>query len=418
MLALATPILLAQLGGEPRVAIHLRAPVEDASQPRSAAAGAGEFGVPAALPVPYDDAVPMHPEVLAAPRPRRKLGTNTTIFVNFDGVTIGDCDPSNSHENCHWLESGNTFEPYSGSLAQRVAILDAMRAQINEFGVRVTGQRPPEDEPYTMVVYGGESEDASALGRAPAGDCHDDLPNQIAFVYLDGERASWVNGGASTALHESAHTWGFDHIGLEGSLMAPMGGNTIAKFFDGCAQIVDNTDLDPVEAGSCPAISRDQCGLSDFQHDVAMLHLLFGEPYVDDVAPRLELVEPFDGVYYQAPASFDVELRVIDDQHPQIYEVAIGIRGLVDDPSFSAVYEPSFEVVDLPVGEHVFEVRLRDEAGNEGSLEFLVEVGEDAPVPDDGCQCRAGAPARPLGWFGLAVLVLVPLVARREPRAA
>jgi hypothetical protein len=278
-----------------------------------------------------------------------------------------------------------------------------------------------------MVVYAGESVDEEALGRAPAGDCWDDRPNEIAHVYLDGERSSWVNGGASTALHESAHTWGFDHVGLEGTLMAPSGGNTIAKFFDGCAQIVQDTALTPVEdEGSCPQISLEQCGLPDFQHDLAMMHLLFGAPYIDDVAPILELVTPFDGAYFVGPADFAVELRVIDDQHPQRYELAIGIRDLVDDPVFSPVYDPSFDVAELPIGEWVFELRLRDPAGNETSLEFLIVVGEDPLRLDDGCNCASAAPRGsqpggpgvlgPLGPASMLGLLLMGMGRRKRRR--
>ena len=375
--------------------------------------------------LPYGpDAIPLPSGSYDPPKHHRKLGTPTTIFVNFDGVTISACSPSNSHENCHWFEDGRTFEPYSGSLAHRVAILDAMRSQVRDFGIRVTGQRPPDDEVYLMLVYGGDSETgdedeevaAETLGRAPAGDCYDDLPNQIGYVYLDGDRASWVNGGASTALHEAGHTWGFDHIGLDGSLMAPTGGNILVDWFDGCAQIVENLDFDPSEEGSCPEISLEQCGLPDFQHDVAMLELLFGPPYVDTRAPTLELVKPFDGIYYQGPASFDVDLRVIDDLHPQVYELAIGIAGLIDDPAFKAVYDPSFEVVDLPIGEWEFQLQLRDAAGNETSLAFVVNVGEDAPGIDDGCQCTSASGSGregPIG-LGLGLLALIGVRARRH----
>ncbi|PRQ05989.1 hypothetical protein [Enhygromyxa salina] len=423
-------VLATLIAGDPEFALHLRAPaieVAPAVSPSSPHAPA-----PDQLPIPYDDAVPIPPVEHAATdlqrpdpaQPRRKLGTNTTIFVNFDGVTIGACSPPNSHENCSSLEAGNTFAPYSGSLAHRVAILDAMRSQVNELGVRVTGQRPPDSESYVMVVYGGESVDEEALGRAPAGDCWDDRPNEIAHVYLDGERSSWVNGGASTALHESAHTWGFDHLGLEHTLMAPSGGNTITKFFDGCAQIVTDTALTPVEeTGSCPQISLEQCGLPDFQNDLAMMRLLFGEPYIDDIAPVLELVRPFDGAYFVAPADFGVELRVIDDQHPQRYELAIGIRDLVDDPVFSPVYDPSFDVTALPVGEWVFELRLRDAAGNETSLEFLVVVGDEPLRLDDGCHCTATRPGErgergslvALGLLALLGLLKTPR-RRRAPR--
>jgi MYXO-CTERM domain-containing protein len=421
-----TALVAAIFAAEPEFAIHLRDGAVEAPAPAAPPGPRDQTAapIPDELPVAYgDDAVPMDPAILDTPHPRRKLGTNTTIFVNFDGVEIEYCNPSNSHDNCSWLETDSKFEPYSGSLAQRVAILDALRAMTSPFGVRVTGQRPPASEPYLMVVYGGEATDDEALGRAPAGDCLDDLPNQIAHVYLDGERSHWVNGGASTILHEAAHTWGFDHIGLEGALMAPAGGNTKANFFDGCAQIVENTDLDPVEQGSCPYISLEQCGLGDFQHDVAMMHMLFGEPYVDDIAPTLELVSPADGAYFQGPASFPVELRVIDDLHPQVYELAIAIEGLVDDPEFKAVHDPSFEVEALPLGEWRFDLRLRDEAGNETSLSFEVVVGEEAPEePNEGCACTSGEqPHRRTGGRALPWLLLalaLPSLRRRKPQAA
>jgi MYXO-CTERM domain-containing protein len=411
-----TALLGTLVASQPEVEIRLRAPVVDTAPPpvpTTAPADVRPRG-----PIPYDDVVPVpwDPEFVPAPQ-ARKLGTNTTIFVNFDGVEIDYCKPSNSHTNCSWFEDGRTFPPFSGGIAQRVAILDAMRSQINQYGVRVTGSRPPADEPYVMVVYGGEREDEdSPLGRAPAGDCYDDLPNEVAFVYLDGEEERmWVNGGAATALHEAAHTWGLDHIGLEGLLMAPSGDNTKANYFDGCAQIVDNVELDPVDEGSCPNISLELCGLSNFQNDVALLNLLFGEPYIDDVAPQMELVHPFDGIYYQGPISFPVDIRVIDDQHPQVYEVAIGIEGLIDSPMFATAHDPSFDVEELPIGEWRFVVRLRDEAGNEGSLEFTVVVGDEAPVLDDGCTCASTGVGAPWAMGGI-VGVMVLIRRRRQAR--
>jgi MYXO-CTERM domain-containing protein len=398
-----TALLAALVAGEHEVVVRLRAPVVDAA---SAPSSTTPTAVQSRGPIPYDDVVPGPPRPeFSIPPQSRKLGTNTTIFVNFDGVQMSYCNPSNSHENCSWFESSREFPPFSGGLAQRVAILDAMRSQVSPFGVRVTGARPPADEPYLMVVYGGEREEEDEpLGRAPAGDCYDDLPNEVAYVYLDGENErTWVNGGASTALHEAAHTWGLDHIGLEGLLMAPAGDNTKANYFDGCAQVVDNVDLDPVEETSCPSISLDLCGLADFQNDVALLNLLFGEPYVDDIAPRMELLQPFDGIYYQGPVSFRVDIQVIDDLHPQVYEVAIEIEDLVEQTPFAAVYDPSFDVEELPLGEWRFVVRLRDEAGNEDSLAFTVVVGDQPPLLDDGCACRSTGQG---GWGMLGLLLL------------
>jgi hypothetical protein len=419
-----TALLAALVAGEPAIEIRLRAPVlnEAPTRDSTSPATSAPTQIQPSTPIAYDHVVPepQHPAKFGLPPQSRKLGTNTTIFVNFDGVQMEYCKPSNSHENCSWFESSRKFPPFSGGIAQRVAILDAMRSQVNQYGVRVTAARPPADEAYVMVVYGGaREEDDEPLGRAPAGDCYDDLPNEIAFVYLDGENEhTWVNGGAATALHEAAHTWGLDHIGLEGLLMAPSGDNTKANYFNGCAQVVEDVALEPAEASSCPSISLDLCGLADFQDDVALLNLLFGEPYVDGVAPRMELLQPFDGIYYQGPVSFAVDLEVIDDQHPQVYEVSIEIEGLIDASEFAAVYDPSFDVEELPLGEWRFVVRLRDEAGNEGSLAFTVIVGEDAPVLDDGCACKgAGNAGDGQLWQLLGLALLLGWRSRRAQMA-
>jgi hypothetical protein len=408
-------VLLAALQmGEP-FGIRLHEPVDE---PQGAAADLGSQPPTAdfAAPVSYvGDAIPA-PEFDTPPTPpaERKLGTNTTLFLNFDGVDIGACNPSDSHRNCHWLKKNTHFDPWSGSLAERVAILDVIRSLTADFGIRVTARRPAADEPYTMVVYGGDSVAEDALGRAPSGDCWNDYPNEIAYAFMDGSRASWINGGASTALHEAAHTWGFDHIGLEGSLMAPSGGNTPSPPFDGCGKIVDDVALHPEDDPSCPSINLELCGLSGYQHDAALLRLLFGQPYVDDRAPNPILVAPYDGIYYQAPANFDVDIDIDDDLDPQRYEIAVVVPGLADEPNYTTAFAADFSVDDLPVGTWTFEVRVRDEAGNEGSVNFTVEVGEEPARLDDGYACgitggRAGA--------GLLGLLIIPLLRKRRSRA-
>ncbi len=409
-------VLLAALQmGEP-FGVRMREPVDDPVSPRVAVPATPSEGRELEAPLSYvGDAIPS-PDYSPTPPPpsERKLGTNTTLFVNFDGVHIGDCTPSDSHRNCNWLKKNTTFEPWSGSLTDRVAVLDVIRSMTADFGIRVTGQRPAEDEPYTMVVYGGDSVVEEALGRAPAGDCWNDLPNEIAYAFMDASRASWINGGASTALHEAAHTWGFDHVGLEGTLMAPSGGNTANPPFDGCGTVVEDVALTPAKESSCPAINLELCGLSGYQYDTALLRLLFGQPYVDDQAPEPILVAPFDGIYYQGPASFDVVIEIIDDLEPQRYQVAVIVPGLADEPKYTSAYSADFSVDALPVGTWNFEVRVRDEAGNEGSLSFVVEVGEDPALLDDGCNCRSPERGQPgPGWLALLV---VPLLVRRPRR--
>ncbi len=356
--------------------------------------------------IPYDDVVPMPAELRGERAPRRKLGAPVTLFVNFDGVEITYCSPSSSQRNCHWINADVKFDPWGGNTQNRVAVLQAMRSIVRPYGIRVTGVRPPADEAYTMVVYAGTEEDFGSLGLAPAGDCWDQYPNQIAYAYMDGDKIGWVNGGAATAVHEAAHTWGFDHIREPWAIMAPAGDNSRTYFQTSCVGIVKDAAYTP-GGESCPEINLDLCDIEDEQHDQALLYYLFGDAYVDHETPTLRLISPADGQYFQGPADFEVQIRIEDDLHPQAYERRIWIDELVPEPTESHVaVEGDFEVKDLPIGSWTFHVSLRDEAGNASELTFDVEVGED-PVPEDaGCACRVGVRSAepPLWLFALLAI--------------
>jgi len=361
--------------------------------------------------------MPLPPASLGeAPRSTtsRELGTPTTLFVNFDGVELGSCTPSDSHRDCHWYNTEEPIPPFSGTQQTKVSVLQAMRRDAAEFGIRITAQRPPSAENYTMVVYGGTEEKYQALGSAPPGDCLDQLPNQIAFAHLDGEINTWVNGGATTALHEAAHSWGLDHIDSENSIMFPSGNNEPTAFRSECDGIVADVDLTP-QPGTCPELNEDLCGDPDAQNAKAILARLFGGPYVDITAPSVELIEPRDGQYFQAPANFDVLLDVRDDLHPQVYDAAFWL-GDDPKPEGKPFIEDHFGVTELPVGSWHFHVEFVDEAGHAARLDFEIEVGEDPPpLPreDDGCAIGVVRPRGVSGGFSLVVLLL-GLVARRR----
>lgn len=352
--------------------------------PTSVPPGPIDFGHDALRPPPSED--------LVAPtdRPLRELGTGTTVFVNFDGVEIGDCTPSNSKKDCSWIDTGVEFPPWSGTLQRRVSILQSMRAVTEQFGIRVTGARPDDADDYTMIVYGGTVEEMDALGRAPAGDCGDQRPNEIGFAYLDGDHAAWINGGATTALHEAAHTWGLDHIEVPFSVMAPQGDNSRVYFMDECNAIVSDAEFTP-GGENCPDVNQEHCDASNEQDDTRTLQQLFGPPYVDVTAPHMTLVQPINN-WVAGPGDFEVEIEIEDDLHPQVYELAVGIEGLVEDPEFFPSLGASFQVNDLPLGTYTFDVHLRDEAGNESSLKIEIEHS-DGPFPlDDGCRLTGAPP--------------------------
>lgn len=361
-------------------------------------------------------------DALATPAAPREVGTPITIFVNFDGIDLGECNPSDALRDCSWYNFDRDFEPFTGSIQTQVSILQAMRRDVADYGIRITGQRPTSGD-YMMVIYGGVEDDFGVLGSAPAEDCLDELPRQIAFAHLDGELNTWVNGGAMTALHEASHTWGLDHIDVERSVMFPSGDNSPSNYLADCAGVVSNTDLEPGPA-SCPDLNRMFCDSEDQQNSDAILKFLFGEPYVDNEAPRLELAFPEDGQYFQEPADFDVEFLLIDDQHPQAYDVWTWIGDDGPPSSPQKLVSPNFSVNQLTIGTWEFHVRIADEAGNETQLDFEIEVGEDPPPDppeesddDQGCACHAGG-SGPGGVSGSALLgwLLVGLLARGRHR--
>ncbi|MCR9160533.1 MAG: hypothetical protein ACE37F_27945 [Nannocystaceae bacterium] len=350
-------------------------------------------------------------DALAAPIRPHALGQNTTLYVNFEGVELTECNPSDSRRDCSWYNFEQPFPPFSGTIQTQVGVLQAMRSDVADYGIRVTAQRP-ESGNYTMVVYGGTEAEYGALGSAPAGDCDDEVPNQIAFAHLDGELSEWVNGGATTALHEAAHSWGLDHIDAEGSIMFPSGNNSPTYFRDECDLMVEDTDLNPGQA-SCPEVNMAHCGDSSRQNAAARLTRLFGPAYVDMQAPTVELLEPRDGQYFQAPANFDVVFETNDDQHPQAYSVWAWLGDEPRPADDSVRVDPGFSVTDLPIGTWEFHVVVADEAGNETEVDFTIEVGEDPPpdpATDEGCGCRGGRSPGALGW------ICVPLALARRRR--
>jgi MYXO-CTERM domain-containing protein len=186
--------------------------------------------------------------------------------------------------------------------------------------------------------------------------------------------------------------------------MYPEGNNSPTAFDDECLQIVSDTML-AAGGESCPDLNTEVCGAGDQQDSPKVLTRLFGAPYVDAIAPEIELVEPHDGEYFQAPAEFDVVLELSDDLHPQSYTMWAWYGDGARPQDAKQTVEPGFAVVDLPVGTWAFHVVVADEAGNESQLDFEIEVGLDPPPDppaDSGCGCGPGEPS-------LAGLVALPL---------
>lgn len=324
-------------------------------------------------------------EPAAGDRPPHVRGTPTALYINFDGVALTACEPSSAALDCSSLYGDRSFPPFSGGFQAELAIVQAARRLTEGVGIRITTSRPIDRDDYTMVVYGGQAGAEQVLGRAPGGDCGDRIPGQIAFAFLDGPLRGWVNGGATTAVHEAAHTWGLDHVDAAGTLMYPTGDNAEITLGDGCAVVVADSGLTPGGA-TCPDDHARFCppGQQDAR---AELLDLFGPGYFDLAAPRLTLRAPEPGARFLAPGSFSVEIGVEDDFHPQRYGVLITVDGIDQPYQYAGSFDSlRFDVGQLAAGAWTVHVRVTDEAGHAAALDFAVEVAGD----ETGCRAHPG----------------------------
>src|SRR5690606_3524356 len=114
-------------------------------------------------PPPKTTAAPIElstPPLPLAPRPdvprAPRRGTPEILYINFDGAVLQAGCGNDSRYDCSTLAGlfDGYVGPFTGNLNQRMAILQATRKAVADFGIRVVVDRPPDDQDYTMVLYG------------------------------------------------------------------------------------------------------------------------------------------------------------------------------------------------------------------------------------------------------------------------
>src|SRR5690606_1232044 len=171
---------------------------------------------------------------------------------NMDGGTMKSGCGNDSHNDCTTIGflAGRTIEPFApDDPARRNAVIQAVREDVEDFGVIVVGTRPPDNQPYAMVMVGTpQGVDVGNIGGiAPTIDCGNTNPNMTSVAFLAGSS----NIIATVVHQEAAHTWGLEHVDDSTDNLYPTaGGTTNPKYNDSCSQIVSNTDLNPT-LGQC-----------------------------------------------------------------------------------------------------------------------------------------------------------------------
>jgi hypothetical protein len=354
-------------------------------------------------------------------------GTPHTLYVNFEGAVLRRGCGNDSRHDCSTLADlfDGYIGPFVGTEARRVAIIESVRKDLAEIGVRTTWRRPPEQAGYTMVLY-GDIGDQDFAGIAPYIDCGNLWPNDTCFAGA----FKGSNTGATIVLQEAAHTWGLEHVNSPFDNLHPFVEATAPYFQDQCNKIVANTDL--VEtSGTCNLVHEQFCE-TGFQNSFRELLYLFGPAQPDIVAPTLELTSPIDGSYHVRPVDLSLYGEIVDDLAPQFYAIDITRDGQL---LFSAeAIRVDLLLKNPPAGTYDLHVTVRDQGGNAGSdrVRFTIlpegsedpdsttgdddsgtgDTGDDTgdgggPVDDPGCDLVVGAPG-PLG------LLLLGLARRRR----
>ncbi len=319
----------------------------------------------------------------------------TVLFVNFEGPQMqGGCG-NDSRNNCTTIFPGVQFNESPADAATRAAVVQATREDVVDFGVIVVGERPPEPNPYAMVVVGTPAGGAPAGvgGVAPGIDCGNNNPNITSFSFL-------VNSSANvqaTVIHqEAAHTWGLEHVDDQTDNLFPStGGVNDPKYQDVCSQVVSNTMLDPTSA-SCNSVHTMFCNANE-QNSYQEMLLLFGPPILDDVAPSVVIDSPTEGQVIDYTEDFDLTITLDDDRRPQVLDTVIFFDATEAASTALINATLTFPVNggDPPAGHglsngaHTIRVDVTDEAGNPASAEVTIEIvgspfGDPDPDPQTG----------------------------------
>ena len=333
------------------------------------------------------------PEVIGVgvdPQAIAALDSPTLLFVNFDVGQVNAGCGNDARNDCSQLYSG-PFTAYTGNASERAAVIQAAREDVEDFGVIVVGERPPNDQPYAMVIVGQPAGGSppGVGGVAPAIDCGNTNPWITSFAFL---LSSGANTLATVIHQEAAHTWGLEHVDENTDNLFPSAGGTVdPKYTDACHQIVVNTDLSPDGDARCNSIHTLFCPANQ-QNSYQEMLALFGAPVPDLVPPTVAISSPAEGAELDYSADFDLTFVLDDDRRPQIFDIVVYFDDVEATDAVLIDQEHTFPVAggDAPAGHglfngpHTIRIEALDEAGNVASDEvtFVIVGGNEAPAGD------------------------------------
>ena len=369
------------------------------------------------------------PLPLLLPERAQAVGRPHLLYINFDGAVLRRGCGNDSRHDCSTLADrfNGYVGPFVGTENRRVSIVQAVRKDLADFGVRAIIERPPAETDYTMVLYGDLGTQEFA-GIAPYVDCDNLWENDTCFAGA----FQGSNIGSTIILPEAAHTWGLEHVNSPFDNLHPFVAAATPYFQDQCNKIVSNTDL--VETGGVCNVVHEKFCETGFQNSYQELLYLFGPAVADTSPPTLDITSPQDGSVHVLPTTLTLAGTVTDDLSPQYYDITITRDGA---PLYTGEGSRlGLLLKDPPAGDYALEVTVVDDGGNAGkdSVRFtILPPGSEDPDTDsdtdgtmDTDSDTAGGPATdggcrvagtPSDLTDLAWLVpLAWLARRRRPR--
>lgn len=310
-----------------------------------------------------------------------------TVYVNYEGARLSGGDDS-ALDQLSCIEGSLHYPAFLGSRDVADQVTEQVRAILAPFAVRVVDERPPEHLPYTMVMVGGLPQalglDDGVGGYACVIDCGDAVGRETVLVF--GEAIREPRELAQTIVHETAHSWGLDHVLASDLIMSPTTSGAERTLGDVC------TALDDPEGAECLEEHARHCDEPGMQDTVAELLAVRGPAQPDLEPPRIELRSPHEGQRAVPGERVRIEAMVEDDA------ADFGWRLVVPELGWSQRSPEDAVELQFPAGEHTVRVEAIDQAGNEAVAEVVLVVGEpDAsePPPDPSEDPDDGPPDEP-----------------------
>ncbi|HEY0136600.1 MAG TPA: hypothetical protein VGB85_21100, partial [Nannocystis sp.] len=143
------------------------------------------------------------PPPLVLPQRAQAPARPHLLYINFDGAVLRRGCGNDSRHDCSSLADrfNGYVGPFVGTEHRRLSIVQAVRKDLADFGVRAILERPPAETGYTMVLYGDLGTQEFA-GIAPYIDCDNLWENDTCFAGA----FQGSNIGSTIILQEAAHT--------------------------------------------------------------------------------------------------------------------------------------------------------------------------------------------------------------------